>query len=115
MRMLASLLLIAFSAIACAAAPTAAAQTPVAAVSERERLCFQRAAVRRLVGGARERFLSECLKPAEPQACGARDAEADRQTLKGKSRKLFMSGCVKRGTPPGHRSTAELAREKATR
>jgi hypothetical protein len=93
MRVLASLLIVAFFALACG--PRVSAQAPAAPVSPQEKVCFQRAVAHQLTGRARERFLSDCLKPADLQTCGARGAEANRQNLKGKKRQLFMSGCLK--------------------
>ena len=67
---------------------------------ERMKDCNERAALQKLEGDARKKFMSSCLKgeqkgSAQQDRMGACNKEAAAKGMKGDDRKKFMSGCLK--------------------
>ena len=67
---------------------------------ERMKSCNERAAVQKLEGDARKKFMSSCLKgeekgSAQQDRMAACNKEVASKGMKGDDRKKFMSGCLK--------------------
>ena len=104
MRLLIAALCLAFAATgALAQDKKDAKKEPTAAQKkqqERMKSCNERAALQKLEGDARKKFMSSCLKgeekgSAQQDRMGACNKEAATKGMKGDDRKKFMSGCLK--------------------